>query len=217
VVDEIAWCVESLGAADIAFYDDALLANAAHHIHPILDGIIARGLRVRLHTPNGLHARFIDRALAQKMREAGFVTIRLGLETIDPEERLRDGGKVDEASFGQAVEALFAVGFTARDMAAYVLVGRPPTPGQTDGQRLETVHATVAFAHRLGIQVRVAEFSPVPGTLEWQAAVEAGCIPGDADPLLHNKALCPCADGLALEELKRQVRHGNRALLGETD
>jgi len=32
VVKEIAWCVESLGARDVAFYDDALLVNAAHHI-----------------------------------------------------------------------------------------------------------------------------------------------------------------------------------------
>jgi radical SAM superfamily enzyme YgiQ (UPF0313 family) len=213
VVEEIAWCVESLGVSDIAFYDDALLVHAERHIHLILDGVIARQLPVRFHTPNGLHARFIDRALAAKMRQAGFVTIRLGLETIDPQEGMRDGSKVDEASFGQAVESLFAAGFTARDVAAYVLVGRPLAPGETDRHRLETMHATVAFAHRLGIQVRIAEFSPVPGTAEWQAAVAAGHIASDADPLLHNKALYPCADGVALEELKRQVRSGNQALL----
>jgi hypothetical protein len=213
VVEEIAWCVESLGARDIAFYDDALLAHAEQHIHPILDGVIARQLPVRFHTPNGLHARFIDRRLAAKMRQAGFVTIRLGLETIDPWEEMRDGGKVDEASFGQAVESLFAAGFTARDVAAYVLVGRPLHPGETNAQRLETMHATIAFAHRIGVQVHIAEFSPVPGTAEWEAAIAAGCIASDADPLLHNRALYPCADGVALDELKRRVRSGNQALL----
>jgi hypothetical protein len=217
VVEEIVWCVESLGAADVAFYDDALLVNAARHIHPILDGIIRRGLRVRFHTPNGLHARFIDRPLAEKMRQAGFVTIRLGLETVDPRETLRDGGKVDEASFAQAVKALFAAGFTPRDVAAYVLVGRPPRPELADARQLDAAYATVAFAQRLGVQVRVAEFAPVPATTEWQAAVDAGCIPWDADPLLHNKALYPCGDAQALEELKRQVRHANRVLLGETE
>jgi hypothetical protein len=213
VVEEIAWSVESLGVPDIAFYDDALLAQADQHIHPILDRVIARRLPVRFHTPNGLHARFIDRALAVKMRQAGFVTIRLGLETIDPQERIRDGGKVDEASFGQAVQSLFAAGFTVRDVAAYVLVGRPLAPGETEAHRLETMHATIAFAHGLGIQVRIAEFSPVPDTAEWQAAVTAGCIAADADPLLHNKALYPCADAVALEDLKRQVRTGNQVLL----
>ena len=78
VVQEICWCVESLGAEDIVFYDDALLVNAGQHIHPILDQVIAHQLPVRFHTPNGLHARFIDLPLARKMRRAGFVTIRLG-------------------------------------------------------------------------------------------------------------------------------------------
>ena len=210
VVREIAWCVESLGARDVAFYDDALLVHAAQHIHPILDGVIERGLQVRFHTPNGLHARFIDLPLARKMRRAGFVTIRLGLETADPAEQLRDGAKVDDPGFARAVEALFAAGFPAHQIAAYVLIGRP-------GQRVAETQATVAFAHRLGIQVSAAQFSPIPGTAEWQAAVAAGCIPADADPLLHNNSAYPCAhapaDAQAWEEVKQQIREGNCALL----
>ena len=205
VVQEIAWCVESLGAHDVAFYDDALLVNATYHIHPILDGVIERGLQVRFHTPNGLHARFVDSRLAHKMRRAGFVTVRLGLETADPEEQFRDGGKVDRASFARAVEALLQAGFSAREVAAYVLIGRP-------GQSAEATRATVAFVHQLGIQVRTAQFSPIPGTVEWEAAVAAGCIPGDADPLLHNNSIYPCADAQAWEEVKQQVREGNALL-----
>jgi hypothetical protein len=74
------------------------------------------------------------------------------------------------------------------------------------------VRTTVAFAHHLGIQVRTAQFSPIPGTLEWQAAVAAGCIAADADPLLHNNSIYPCADPQAWEEIKAQVRDGNRTL-----
>lgn len=206
VVEEIAWCAEELGARDLAFYDDALLVHAARHIHPILDGVIKRGLQVRFHTPNGLHARFIDPPLASKMRRAGFVTIRLGLETIDPDQEARDGGKVDEASFARGVEALMGAGFTPREVAAYVLIGRP-------GQSVEKARTTVQFAHRLGIQVRTAQFSPIPGTVEWQAAVSAGCIAPGADPLLHNNSIYPCADAQAWEELKQQIRDGNHALL----
>ena len=206
VIEEIAWCVEVLGARDVAFYDDALLANAAQHIHPILDGLIERNLPVRFHTPNGLHARFIDRRLARQMRRAGFVTIRLGLETADPDEQWRDGGKVDEASFAQAVHALFEAGFSPRNVAAYVLIGRP-------GQSLAKARATVAFAHRLGVQVRSAQFAPIPGTVEWRAAVTAGWITADADPLLHNNSIYPCADPQAWEKLKQEIHDGNRALL----
>jgi radical SAM superfamily enzyme YgiQ (UPF0313 family) len=217
VVDEIAWCVETLGARDenvaldVAFYDDALLYDAEHHIHSILDGILERGIqardaRVRFHTPNGLHARYIDRALAHKMRQAGFVTVRLGLETSDPGKQRRDGSKVDRDLFARAVEALWSAGFTAREVAAYVLIGRP-------GQDVEAARATVAYAHQLGVQVRAAQYSPIPGTREWATAVAAGDIPVDADPLLHNNSVYPCANADAWEALKVQIREGNRALL----
>jgi radical SAM superfamily enzyme YgiQ (UPF0313 family) len=205
VVDEIAWCAEALGARDVAFYDDALLANAAHHIHLILDSTIERGLGVRFHTPNGLHARFIDRQLALKMRRAGFVTVRLGLETADPDDQWRDGAKIDDARFARAAQALFEAGFSAREVAAYVLIGRP-------GQSVDKVRATVAFAHQLGVQVRTAQFSPIPGTAEWQAAVAAGCATDDADPLLHNNSIYPCADPQAWEAVKQKIRDGNHAL-----
>jgi len=204
VVDEIAWCVEALGARDVAFYDDALLVDARAHIHPILDGILARGLGARFHTPNGLHARLLDRALARKMRRVGFKTIRLGLETADPAQQARDGFKVDREAFARAVEALYGVGFTRREVAAYVLAGRP-------GQDVKSVRATVAFAHSLGVPVRVAQFSPIPGTAEWDLAVRMGCIAADADPLLHNNSTYPCGGAEAWEALKEEVRAGNRA------
>ena len=208
VVDEISWCVKDLGAQDVAFYDDALLADAERHIYPILDSILAQGLHVRFHTPNGLHARFIDRPLAFKMREAGFVSLRLGLETADPAQQARDGYKVDDEAFARAVEMLFAAGFSAREVAAYVLAGRP-------GHHMEDVRATVRFAHRMGVLVHIAQFSPIPSTAEWDVAVEMGCIGPDADPLLHNNSTYPCGDASAWEALKVEVREGNWALLGE--
>ncbi len=211
VVQEIAWCVDGLAVEDIAFYDDALLADAQCHMHVILDEVIARGLRVRFHTPNGVHARFIDVVLAQKMRRAGFVTIRLGLESCDSEGQTHDGGKVDDASFARAVRALFKAGFSAHEVAAYVLIARP-------GQSVDQARATVAFSHKLGVPVRLAEFSPIPGTAEFQAAVAMGYLAADADPLLHNRATYPCGDAQAWEELKLQVRRENlRITAGEKE
>jgi hypothetical protein len=101
VVREIAWCVETLGARDVAFYDDALLASAENHVQRILDGVIRGGLQARFHTPNGLHARLIDGGLARKMRQAGFVTLRLGLETIDAETQRRDGRVLADPGHGR--------------------------------------------------------------------------------------------------------------------
>jgi hypothetical protein len=206
VVDEIAWCVGTLGAKDVAFYDDALLYAPEQHIWPILEGIRRRNLPVRLHAPNGLHARYIDRPLADQMRRAGFVTVRLGLESADPQQQVRDGSKVDDAAFMQAVDALLGAGFAARDLGAYVLAGRP-------GQHVEEARATAAFAQDLGIPVYLAQFSPIPGTVEWGRAVESGCISANADPLLHNNSLYPCGHAAAWEALKVEIRARNRAVI----
>jgi radical SAM superfamily enzyme YgiQ (UPF0313 family) len=206
VVDEIAWCVAELDTRDVAFYDDALLYRPEQHILPILNEIIQRKLAVRLHAPNGLHARYITRSLAELMRRAGFVTVRLGLESADPEQQARDGNKVDDVVFVRAVDALWGVGFAACDLGAYVLAGRP-------GQRVEDVRATAAFAQRLGIPVYLAQFSPIPGTVEWGRAVERGCLAADADPLLHNNSLYPCGDMEVWERLKGEIRAGNREIV----
>jgi radical SAM superfamily enzyme YgiQ (UPF0313 family) len=205
VVEEIAWCARDLAALDVAFYDDALLVDADHHIGPLLEAILARRLPVRFHTPNGLHARYINHPLARLMRRAGFVTIRLGLETADPLQQAHDGAKVDGDAFAHAIEALYAAGFTAREVGAYVLIARP-------GQRVREVEATVAFANRLGVPVYPAQFSPIPGTPEGEAAVAGGYLPGDADPLLHNNSIYPCGNAAAWETLKVRIRAGNRAL-----
>lgn len=190
----------------MAFYDDALLMNAKDHLGPILRQLIARGVHVRLHAPNGLHARLVTPELARLLREAGFVTLRLGLETVDPEISHRDGDKVSMTHLRQAVEALFDAGFAASDIGAYVLIARP-------GQTPESVYQTVAFAHGLGIPVLTAQFSPIPGTAEWEAAVDAGLLPRDADPLLHNKSSFPCGNASMWEAVKVRVREGNRRIL----
>ena len=160
---------------------------------------------MRLHTPNGVHARFIDRALARKMRAVGFVTIRLGLETADPRGSWSGAGKVDERSFGRAAQALRSAGFSAREMAAYVLIARP-------GQRPEDALALARIAQQHGVSVRTAQFSPVPGTVEFEAAVAAGYVTRDADPLLHNNSAYPCEHRDVWEALKREILEGNRRL-----
>ncbi len=82
MIAEISSCTRR-GIRDVAFYDDALLVNSERHLEPILEGRLALGMKVRFHTPNGLHAGEISAGLARLMRRAGFATIRLSLETVD--------------------------------------------------------------------------------------------------------------------------------------
>jgi radical SAM superfamily enzyme YgiQ (UPF0313 family) len=209
VADEIAYWV-GRGTTDIAFFDDALLVKADRHLHVILDEVIGRGLRVRFHTPNGLHAELLDEALAHKMRRAGFETIRLSLETADEAQQRAAGGKVSRAGFERAVAALWAAGFTVEQGGTYVLVGRP-------GQTADEVQESVAYVHALGVPVRLAFYSPIPGTPDYDQAVAAGALPPDADPLLHNNTAWPLAGwwmtAQEMQRIKDQTHAGNERLL----
>ncbi|MGD2206948.1 MAG: cobalamin-dependent protein, partial [Anaerolineae bacterium] len=82
VVGEIAACARR-GIRHFAFYDDALLLDAGRHIAPILEGVLARGLDVHFHTPNGIHASEITAELAVLMWRVGFATLRISLETLN--------------------------------------------------------------------------------------------------------------------------------------
>ena len=170
------------GVNDIAFYDDALLIDAGAYALPMFEELAHRKLPVRFHTPNGLHVRAITAELAALMKRAGIVTVRLSLETASA-GRARDfSGKVNRDDFCNAAAALFDAGYTAGDLGAYILLGLP-------GQTMEEVRDTVDFALETGIPVKPALFSPVPGTVEFDRAVEAGMIRRDDDPLLHNNSL----------------------------
>ena len=212
VLDEILWCYQEFGTRNFAFYDDALLLNPKVHIHKILDGIIERNLQCYFHTPNSMHAQLIDAQLAHKMYQAGFKTVRISLETSDIErQRLSSSGKVSNEGFRQAAQNLLNAGFTVNDIGAYVMIGLP-------GQTLSEVKDSIAFVHDCGIQVRLAQYTPIPGTIEWQrAATEYGFDP-NLDPLSHNNSIFPLqTDELTLEDVemvKMLVNEGNKRIRG---
>ncbi|MFN2169443.1 MAG: B12-binding domain-containing radical SAM protein [Anaerolineae bacterium] len=204
VVEEIVGCVQR-GIQDFAFYDDALLVGGGRRLTAILEAILARGLRVRFHTPNGLHARGITSSLAQLMRRAGMATVRLSLETVNPLRQQSTGAKVTTDEFAEAVSHLRAAGYGPAELGAYILAGLP-------GQMLAEVEDTVEFVHGLGVQAKLALFSPIPGTPEGDRALAPG-----VDPLLHNNTVYPYLLGSDyagdLQRVKQVAKEGNSALL----
>jgi radical SAM superfamily enzyme YgiQ (UPF0313 family) len=206
VVAEIAGCVRR-GIRDYAFYDDALLLDAECHLGPILEEILAQGLQVRLHTPNGLHAGEITAGLAVLMRRAGFATIRLSLETVNAARQRSTGGKVTTEAFEAAVAHLRAAGFGPGELGAYILAGLP-------GQPLSEVGDTVLYVHRMGVQAKLALFSPIPGTPDGDRA-----LPSGADPLLHNNTVYPYLLGeeyvRELQRIKQLAKDGNATVVRE--
>ncbi len=184
VVEEIVQQARRLRVRDIAFYDDALLLNKQRHIVPILSLLTERHLPLRFHTPNGLHARQIDESLARLFYRVGFKTIRLSFETVNPERFSDIANKVSPGDLEKAVEHLERAGYQRKELEAYVIMGLP-------GQTFQEVYESMLFVHGLGIKIRLASFSPIPGTVDYQRAVEAGLLPENFDPLLTNKSVYP--------------------------
>ena len=205
VVQEIVAQYRRFKLRDFAFYDDALFIAKERHIEPILEGVIKTGLPVRFHSPNGLFARYIDRRLAELMYRTNFKTIRLSFETSNDARRKDMYSKVTNEDMVRAVENLVAAGYKPGQLESYVLMGLPD-------QSLEEVIASVLFVHNLGVQVRLASFSPIPGTREFDRAVAAGKIPADIDPLLTNKTIFPLRDEHFNYQTFRKVREFTQIL-----
>lgn len=172
----------ALGAHDIAFYDDALLLGKEEFFYPLCRELRARyGGGLRLHTPNGLHVRQIDERCAQTLAESDFKTIRLSLESIDPEIARESSDKVARGEYAAAVKNLRAAGYAPEDCETYILVGLP-------GQDIRSVKDTINFVWDNGGVPKLAEFSPIPGTPLFEAAARK--LPAlRSEPLLQNNSV----------------------------
>lgn len=202
VVDEIVGWVDR-GVEDIAFYDDALLVDREFAM-VLLQRIGQRGTQVRFHAPNGLHARGVTEEVAYLMRQVGFATVRLGLETCNYERQLATGDKVSNEDFQSAVQNLRQVGYAPREIGAYILAGLP-------GQEREEVEETIRFVRECEARPYLAEYSPLPGTPLWEEAVTVSPFDLHGEPLFHNNTILPCRwEGLDWDDLQalKAMVHG---------
>ena len=184
IVEEITSSVKRYRVHDIAFYDDALLLNKNQRLLPVLEMLLQKNIRLRFHTPNGLHAKQIDQNTARLFWESGFKTIRLSFETVDKDRQKDMMNKVTPSDLERAVQHLTKAGYDKKSLESYVLMGLP-------NQSHEEIYQSILFVHSLGIKVKLASYSPIPGTVDYQRSVESGQFPADADPLLTNKTIYP--------------------------
>jgi radical SAM superfamily enzyme YgiQ (UPF0313 family) len=202
---EIKYYLCELGVRDIAFYDDALLINVKGHIEPILREVIKETLDVRFHTPNGLLAREITPELARLMFRAGFKTINLGLEGISSQLLRASDEKINKEIFLETLRILKKSGYEPEQIGVYLLTGLP-------GQKVEEVLESIIFAHLAGCRIKLAEFSPVPATQEYEKAkLFCGNL---QEPLMHNKLAFSLyskqIDYIIYERIKRFTKKLNK-------
>jgi len=213
VVEEIERYRTEFDIRHFTFFDDALLFEPETHFVPLLERILERGLDGSFHASNGLHARFIDPPLARLMFRAGFQTVRLGLESVDPVRQRESGGKVNNAEFESAVGSLKKAGFSSAQVGAYLLTGLP-------GQTVSDVQEAVRFVHRMGVQAYITEFSPIPSTGDAQKLSGARGSFLEEDPLLQNNSIYPAMGRPRpweeMDRVKQWVREENVRVLQRT-
>jgi len=184
VAKEIEYWNKRRRVKDFIFYDDALLINSEDNFLVILEELINKKLAIRLHTPNGIHARMINKEVAYKMYQAGVETIRLGFETVDPLVQSETGGKITNLEFKKAVNYLLQAGFKSSQIGAYLLIGIP-------GQNIQEIIDSLQFVMDCGAHPRLAKFSAIPGTRIWDKVRAYFKFQEEVDPLFHNDALLP--------------------------
>jgi radical SAM superfamily enzyme YgiQ (UPF0313 family) len=206
VYHEILKWHQTAGISDFAFYDDALLLQAETTLKPALQRLVANQLRLRFHTPNGLHIRALTAEWCRLLYASGFTTLRLGLESTRSDRHQEWGGKVELDMFHWALTHLREAGFTGSQIGVYLLCGVP-------GQSPEEVAEAIYMVQQAGVQVYLAEYSPVPETPLWSKAVAESCFDIRNEPLYHNNTFFACRRGdfsyedlLKLKELARRSR-----------
>jgi radical SAM superfamily enzyme YgiQ (UPF0313 family) len=200
VAAEIMAHYARFGTRHFAFYDDALLVNKKRHVAPLLEAVAAAEIPVSLHAPNGLHVREIDAPTARLFRRAGMTSLYLSLESADPSLLRERTTKASPDDLPTALAALESEGYARKDINVYLIMGLP-------GQNVAGVEESIRFVRELGAIPRVAFFSPIPGTDEWNILARRGVVTNETDPLLHNKIAFAYLNAdfppAALESVKR--------------
>jgi radical SAM superfamily enzyme YgiQ (UPF0313 family) len=198
VVEELQHWQKRLNLKEVAFYDDALLVEAETHLLVILEELARLDISCRFHTPNALHARFINREVALWLKRASFATLRLGVETAVPgKERLDQ--KLQAEELEAALSYLHEAGFSQKHIGVYLMIGLP-------GQEDEEVAVSIRRVRDLGSTPVLALYSPIPGTQLWPAALAASPYDLENEPLYHNNSLFPCWPAFSWERYTRLKR-----------
>jgi len=172
IISEIEKIYKLKNPKDLAFYDDALL-YPQERAKELLKKLILKKFNLRIHTPNAVHARYIDEEMAKLMKKANFKTIRIGFETVDEEKLKKEwSGKLSLEIFERAVKNLRKAGFN-EELGAYVLIG-------AKDDDVDKILRSYEYLYKLKIKIYPAQFSPVPGTPYFDL---------NKDPLLTNKSI----------------------------
>lgn len=207
ITQEIEYMVLEKKVTDFAFCDDALLYKPHVALIPVLEFVKKNDYKLRFHTPNGLHLRYVEENLMLQLREAGFKTLRFGYESSAPKHKNDTCGKGIRKEVAEKIAIIKKCGFKSSEVGVYIMAG---LKDQTPTEVLEEMD----FIGSLGINVKPVFLSPVPGTPLYKNYIQQFPQLG-YDPLWHNDSFfitqLPGWNTDLVEEIRLKARALNSA------
>jgi len=166
-LDHMAYLEKEYKTINFIFGDEIFNVDR-HWVMEFCDAIIAEKRNYILNVGNGLRANLVDQELMLKMKEAGFCSVAVGIESFyEPTLMAMKKGQTTEV-IARAVKVIKSSGFHLS--SAQFLFGYP-----SDGP--ESMAVNVKMCKELGL--KNAGFSipcPYPGTLLYEKALKEGYL-----------------------------------------
>ncbi len=176
VVNHIEHVVQKYRVKTIFFEDDNMTFDL-QRFDAICDGIIARKIRFKWETPNGIRADYLTLDLLKKMKRSGCQSVFFGVESGD--QHVLD----DIISKSLDLKAVMNVAKMCKDIglstAAFYIIG---FPGETKEGMLKTVDFALKLKKEYDVGMLLHVATPSCGTRLYYQCKEKGYIQENLTP-----------------------------------
>lgn len=176
VVDHIKYVVDKYRVKTIFFEDDNLTFDLKR-FEDICDKIIARRIRFKWETPNGIRADYLTLELLKKMKKSGCQSIFFGIESGD--QYILDNVIDKRLDLKKVVEVAKMCKSVGISTAAFYIIG---FPGEKKEHMLRTVELALRLKREYDVGMLLHVATPSLGTRLHQECMEKGYIEGELTP-----------------------------------
>jgi radical SAM superfamily enzyme YgiQ (UPF0313 family) len=164
VLKEIDHLRKHHGISNLSFLDDNFTYDL-DRAEKILDGILAKKLKLSLYFWNGIRVDSVTKGLLLKMKRAGCTAINYGVESPDPEILARIKKDITLDQVEETIRMTREAGIRAN---VFLMIGNP-------GDSLKVVNKIKKFLEGVKVDgVHLSLATPIPGTEFWRWANENG-------------------------------------------
>ena len=159
VLEEVKMLQRVHGIREFHMVDDNFTLEM-DYAKEFMKALMAEGIKASWATPNGVRLERLDKELLTLMRQAGFYSLCVGIESGSDKIRIKMKKGSNIAKIRKDLAMVHEVG--GIDMTGFFILGFP-------GETREDVEKTIAFSQELPLQrATFHSFIPLPGTEVWR-------------------------------------------------